>query len=167
MQKKDYLGFPDNRTDAMLDAAYAEYLRIQELNVYNLIQIKGTARDQVVQEYRDIFLTKNSEESIFEIQHDNTGNFSNANGHKLDRDAAAPYFGGTIAAFNPTQNHVDEYRMANGKRINEGGSDYDKNNPYEGRDIVSMQMCCTTVLCGTVMRWISITLLLTGNRLRG
>lgn len=132
--EKEYLGFPDNRTDAMLDAAYAEYLRIQELNVYNLIQIKGTARDQVVQEYRDIFLTKNSEESIFEIQHDNTGNFSNANGHKLDRDAAAPYFGGTIAAFNPTQNHVDEYRMANGKRINEGGSDYDKNNPYEGRD---------------------------------
>ena len=24
--------------------------------------------------------------------------------------------------------------MANGKRINEAGSEYDKNNPYEGRD---------------------------------
>lgn len=132
--EKDYLGFPDNRTDAMLDAAYAEYERIQKLGVYSLVQINGTTQAEVVQGYRDIFLTKNSQESIFEIQHDNTGNFNNANGHKLDRDAAAPFFGGTTAAYNPTQNHVDEYRMANGKRINEPGSGYERSNPYVGRD---------------------------------
>ena len=68
------------------------------------------------------------------MQHANDGNFDSANGHKLDREAAASSFGGTTAAYNPTQNHVDEYRMANGKRINEAGSEYDKNNPYEGRD---------------------------------
>ncbi len=132
--EKEYLGFPDNRTEQMLDAAYAEYERIEELGVYSLIQINGTTQADVVKGYREIFLTKNSQESIFEIQHDDKGNFSNANGHKLDRDAAAPFFGGTTAAYNPTQNHVDEYRMANGKRITEAGSGYDKNNPYEGRD---------------------------------
>lgn len=133
-QEKSWHGFPDNRTDAMLDAAAAEYDRVIATHQYGLIQIAGTSRDEVVAEYRNIFLTKNSKESIWEVQHADDGNFANSNGHKLDRFAAAPSFGGTTAAFNPTQNHVDEYRMANGKRITEAGSGYDKNNPYEGRD---------------------------------
>ena len=35
---------------------------------------------------------------------------------------------------NPTQNLVDSYRMKNGKKIDEPGSGYDPNNPYENRD---------------------------------
>ncbi len=133
-QEKGFLGFPDNRSMELLDLAAAEYDRVIATNQYDLIPIMATDRDGVVAEYRNIFLTKNSKESIWEVQHANDGNFDSANGHKLDRDAAASSFGGTTAAYNPTQNHVDEYRMANGKRINEAGSEYDKNNPYEGRD---------------------------------
>lgn len=133
-QSKSYLGFPDNRTDEMLDLAAAEYDRVIGTKQYDLIPIAATDRDGVVAEYRNIFLTKNSKESIWEVQHADDGNFDYGNGHKLDRDASAPSFGGTNAAYNPTHNHVDEYRMANGKRINEEGSGYDKNNPYEGRD---------------------------------
>lgn len=132
--EQPWLGFPDNRTDEMLDLAAAEYDRVIGTGQYRLVPISGTTKAEVVAEYRNIFLTKNSCESIWEVQHANDGNFSNANGHKLDRDAAAPSFGGTTAAYNPTQNHVDEYRMENGKRINESGSGYDKKNPYEGRD---------------------------------
>ncbi len=133
-QEKGYLGFPDNRSMALLDLAAAEYDRVIDTHQYDLVQINATDRDGVVAEYRNIFLTKNSKESIWEVQHADDGNFDKSNGHKLDRDAAAPSFGGTTAAYNPTQNHVDEYRMANGKMIGEQGSGYDKNNPYEGRD---------------------------------
>lgn len=133
-QEKSYLGFPDDRSMEMLDLAAAEYDRVIGTNQYGLIQINGNTRDEVVAEYRNIFLTKNSKESILEVQHANDGNFDTANGHKLDRDAAAPFFGGTTAAYNPTQNHVDEYRMDNGKMISESGSGYDKKNPFVGRD---------------------------------
>lgn len=133
-QEKGYLGFPDDRSMEMLDLAAAEYDRVIATGEYGLIQISGTTKKDVVAEYRNIFLTKNSRESIWEVQHANDGDFSYANGHKLDRDAAASSFGGTVAAYNPTQNHVDEYRMENGKRISDKDSGYDKNNPYEGRD---------------------------------
>lgn len=132
--EKEYLGFPDNRSEEMLDSAARNYDRVMNLGVYRLVQIAGSSKDEVVAGYRNIFLTKNSEESIWEVQHANDGNFDSANGHKLDRDASAPSFGATTAAYNPTQNHVDEYRMANGKLITDAGSGYDKANPYDGRD---------------------------------
>lgn len=119
----------------MLDSAARNYDRVMALNLYDLVQIPDGDRKTVVDAYRNIFLTKNSVESIWEVQHADDGDFHMANGHKLDRDAAPPSAGGTTAAYNPTQNHVDEYRMANGKRINETGSGYDRNNPYEGRDV--------------------------------
>ena len=133
-QEKGYLGFPDDRSMQMLDLAAVEYDRVIATGNYRLVQISGTKKDDVVSEYRNIFLTKNSVESIWEGQHADDGNFSYANGHKLDRDAAASSFGGTTGAYNPTQNHVDEYRMENGKRISDPDSGYDKNNPFEGRD---------------------------------
>ena len=133
-QEKGYLGFPDDRSMQMLDLAAVEYDRVIATGDYRLVQISGTKKDDVVSEYRNIFLTKNSVESIWEVQHADDGNFSYANGHKLDRDAAASSFGGTTGAYNPTQNHVDEYRMENGKRISDPDSGYDKNNPFEGRD---------------------------------
>lgn len=134
-QEKSYLGFPDDRSMEMLDSAAANYDRVMALNVYDLVQIPAGDRQSIVDAYRNIFLTKNTIESILEVQHADDGDFHMANGHKLDRDAAPPSAGGTTAAYNPTQNHVDEYRMANGKRINEAGSGYDKNNPYDNRDV--------------------------------
>ena len=134
-QEKSYLGFPDDRSMEMLDSAAANYDRVMALNVYDLVQIPAGDRQSIVDAYRNIFLTKNTIESILEVQHADDGDFHMANGHKLDRDAAPPSAGGTTAAYNPTQNHVDEYRMANGKRINEAGSDYDRNNPYDNRDV--------------------------------
>ena len=130
-----YLGFPDNRSLDMLRLAAKEYDRVMALNRYKLIPINATSRDGVVAEYRNIFLTKNSVESIWEVQHSDNGDFTSSGfGHKLDRDAAPPSLTGVNCAYNPTQNHVDEYRMENGKMISDAGSGYDPQNPYEGRD---------------------------------
>ena len=97
------------------------------LQHYDLIQIAGTDEESIKQEYRNIFLTKNSKESILEVQHSDDGNYDTGFGHKLDRDAAAPHFTGTTAAYTPTQNHVDEYGMR-------AGLTYDAQHPYVGRD---------------------------------
>lgn len=129
-----WLGFSDNRSIALLKKAEAEYDKAKALNVYSLVQISGTTKADIVAGYRQIFLTKNSTESVWEVQHANDGDFSTKNGHKLDRDAASSFFGGTTCAYVPTQNNVDEYAMINGKRINQTGSGYDSNNPYSNRD---------------------------------
>lgn len=130
-----WLGFPDNRTKEMLLAAEKEYNKVSDLKVYSLVPIQGTTQDEIVAGYRKIFLTKNSQESIWEVQVADDGDYSTKNGHQLDRMAAAPYFGGTYCAYVPTQNHVDEYCMAaNGLPITNAASGYDKNKPYEGRD---------------------------------
>ena len=130
-----YLGFKENRSLEMLEKAGKEYDRVIALNRYHLIPIGATTRDGVVTEYRNIFLTKNSQESIWEVQHSDDGNFTSSGfGHKLDRDAAPPSLTGVNCAYNPTQNHVDEYRMENGKMISDPESGYDPLDPYVGRD---------------------------------
>lgn len=130
-----YLGFKENRSLEMLEKAGKEYDRVMALNRYRLIPISASDRDGVVNEYRYIFLTKNSMESIWEVQHSDNGDFTSSGfGHKLDRDAAPPSLTGVNCAYNPTQNHVDEYRMENGKLITDSESGYDPQNPYEGRD---------------------------------
>jgi hypothetical protein len=126
-QKKTYLGFTDDRSQEMLNAAKTAYEELMDLQYYNLVQIAGTDEESIKQEYRNIFLTKNSGESILEVQHSDDGNYDTGFGHKLDRDAAAPHFTGTTAAYTPTQNHVDEYGMRT-------GFTYDAQNPYVGRD---------------------------------
>ncbi|MBQ3575898.1 MAG: RagB/SusD family nutrient uptake outer membrane protein [Coprobacter sp.] len=126
-KSNDYLGFTDDQSQAMLEKAKKAYEDLFELNQYSLVQIAGTSVEDIKKEYRNIFLTKNSQESILEVQHSNDGNYDTGYGHKLDRDAASPFFTGTIAAYTPTQNHVDEYGMRDGYV-------YDSNNPYEGRD---------------------------------
>lgn len=129
-----YLGFTTDRSEELLDNAAAEYDRVMALGIYKLIEIPGSDLPSVVNGYRNIFLTKNSEESIWEVQHSDDGDFLYAFGHKLDRDAAPPSQTGVNCAYNPTQNHVDEYRMANGKRISDSGSGYNPKSPYDGRD---------------------------------
>jgi hypothetical protein len=46
----------------------------------------------------------------------------------------SPGSGGAQGLYNPTQNHVDLYEMANGKAINETGSGYNFQTPYVNRD---------------------------------
>lgn len=129
-----YLGFSDDKTNIMLEKAREAYDELIALNKYTLIPITSIEKDNIVQEYRNIFLTKHSQESIFEVQHSNDGDFADGFGHKLDREAAPPSFGGTIAGYCPTHNHVQEYRMLNGKKIGDAGSGYDPNKPYDDRD---------------------------------
>ena len=124
---KPYLGFPDDRTEAMLLRAKAAYEDVMDLNVYDLMPVNGTTQDEIKKAYRSIFLTKNSRESILEVQHSDDGNFASGFGHKLDRDAAAPSFTGTNALYTPTHNHTLEYGMRD-------GAVYDEQNPYANRD---------------------------------
>ncbi len=126
-QEKDYLGFTDNQEEVMLEKARLAYEEIINLQHYELVSVAGTTEDEIKKGYRAIFLTKNSSESILEVQHSDDGNYSTGFGHKLDRDAASPHFTGTTAAYTPTQNHVDEYGMREGYI-------YDAQNPYVGRD---------------------------------
>lgn len=125
-QEKSYLGFPDNRSATMLEEARLAYDDLMKLN-YDLVEINGTTLDKIVKEYRNIFLTKNTKESILELQHSNDGDTENGFGHKLDRESISPYWGGTTAAYTPTQNHVDEYGM-------QKDMIYDAQNPYTNRD---------------------------------
>ena len=124
---KSYLGFTDDKSQAMLQKARAAYDELFALGVYQLVTITATTQDGIRDEYRQIFITKNSSESILEVQHSNDGDYANKFGHTLDRDAAAPSFTGTTAAYTPTQNHVDEYGMR-------GGAVYDPQHPYDNRD---------------------------------
>ena len=124
---KSYLGFTDDKSQAMLQKARAAYDRLFALGVYQLVTITGATQDGIRDEYRQIFISKNTSESILEVQHSNDGDYANKFGHTLDRDAAAPSFTGTTAAYTPTQNHVDEYGMR-------GGAVYDPQHPYDNRD---------------------------------
>lgn len=133
--EKDFMGFSSDRSLEMMQNAAECYDELFKLNRYDLLPAAAGTREETVANYRNIFLTKNSKESILEVQHSDNGDFLYGNGHKLDRDAAPPSMTGTNCAYNPTQNHVDEYRMANGKRIDESGSGYDEENPYENRDV--------------------------------
>ncbi len=126
-QEKSYLGFTDDQSTVMLEKAKLAYEEIINLQHYRLMPVVGTTEEEIKKGYRAIFLTKNSVESILEVQHSDDGNYSTGFGHKLDRDAASPHFTGTTAAYTPTQNHVDEYGMRE-------GFTYDKKNPYVGRD---------------------------------
>lgn len=126
-ETQNYLGFTSDQEMNMLAKAKAAYEELFALNAYSLIPIAATTQDGIRDEYRKIFLTKNSQESIFEIQHADDGNYSEKNGHTLDRVAAAPFFTGTTAAYTPTHNHVLEYGRRDGQPL-------DANDPYTNLD---------------------------------
>lgn len=126
-QQKDYLGFPDDRSKDMLEKAKAAYEELFATNSYTLVPVDGSTQEEIADNYRKIFLMKNSTESILEVQHTDDGDYANKNGHRLDRDAAAPSLTGVTAAYTPTHNHVEEYGMREGKT-------YDPQNPYANRD---------------------------------
>lgn len=124
---KSYLGFTDNQRQNMLEKAKAAYEDLFALNAYELIPITATTQDGIKNEYRQIFLTKNSKESILEVQHSDDGDYANKFGHRLDRYAAPPSLTGTYCAYTPTHNHVLEYGMRD-------GAAYDANHPYDNLD---------------------------------
>lgn len=124
---KGYLGFTDNQSQAMLEKARKAYDDLFALGEYQLVPITATTQDGIRDEYRKIFTTKNTKESILEVQHSDDGDYANKFGHTLDRDAASPFFTGTTAAYTPTENHVEEYDMR-------AGTAYDAANPYANRD---------------------------------
>lgn len=126
-KEKAYLGFTEDKSKEMLNKAKDAYEELFKLNAYTLIPITSKTQEGIKNEYRQIFLTKNSQESILEVQHSDDGDFSNKFGHRLDRFAAAPSFAGTYCAYTPTHNHVLEYDMRD-------GANYDEKNPYENRD---------------------------------
>ena len=124
---KAYLGFTDDQSAAMLQQAKAAYEQLFALGAYELVPVVATTQDGIKDEYRKIFLTKNSQESILEVQHSDDGDYANKFGHRLDRYAAAPSFTGTYCAYTPTHNHVLEYGMR-------GGAVYDPKHPYDNLD---------------------------------
>ena len=126
-KSKSYLGFTGDQSQTMLQKARAAYDQLFALNRYQLVPVTATTQDGIRDEYRKIFTTKNTSESILEVQHSDDGDYANKFGHTLDRDAAAPSFTGTTAAYTPTQNHVAEYGMR-------GGAVYDPLHPYDNRD---------------------------------
>ena len=67
----------------MLEKAAAAYEELLKLP-YRLIPVSGNTEREIALSYRNIFLTKNSEESILEVQTSDDGNIENGNGHKLD-----------------------------------------------------------------------------------
>ena len=121
-----YLGFTSDRSAEMMTKAVSAYDDLMKLS-YHLIPLSGSTEKEIAAAYRQIFLTKNSVESIWEVQHADDGNYSTGFGHKLDRESVPPSFGGTTAAYTPTQNHVNEYGMR-------GGATYDASHPYLNRD---------------------------------
>lgn len=125
-REKYYLGFTDDRSAEMMRNAGLAYEELMGMS-YMLMPVAGASQDEIKNDYRQIFLTKNSVESIWEVRHSDDGNFSTGFGHKLDRESVPSSFGGTTAAYTPTQNHVDEYGMR-------AGSEYDAAHPYLNRD---------------------------------
>ncbi len=125
-KKESYLGFTEDRKNPMLEKAATAYEELLKLP-YRLMPVSGNTEREIALSYRNIFLTKNSEESILEVQTSDDGNIENGNGHKLDEQAISPYWGGTLAAYTPLQNHVDEYGMRD-------GAVYNPKEPYKNRD---------------------------------
>ena len=74
-KEKSYLGFTDDRSHEMLDSAKTAYENLFALNYYQLVPITSTTQEGIKNEYRKIFLTKNSQESILEVQHSDDGNY--------------------------------------------------------------------------------------------
>lgn len=113
---------PGNNIDRWKDAA-ATNRQVIETEVYDLVP-----------DFTRLFLASdnNSEESIFARQYGpNKGStIIGKQGPAMDGVNAQVSWGN----FQPTQELVDEFAMANGKAITESGSGYDELNPYENRE---------------------------------
>ena len=79
--------------------------------------------------YRELFRTTTSDDEIIFARYYSSG------GHHVAMEIAnGPNGYGGWAGNVPLQNLVDDYQMANGKNIDDAGSGYDPQHPYENRD---------------------------------
>ncbi|MCC8143633.1 MAG: RagB/SusD family nutrient uptake outer membrane protein [Tannerellaceae bacterium] len=110
---------PANDTERWKAAAKTNKALI-DLNVYDLVE-----------DFPTLFLQNNNEETIFARQ------YGPNKGHSTEGRVGPARVGdmrGGWGNFQPTQDLVDEFSMANGKTIFEEGSGYDPANPYAGRE---------------------------------
>ncbi|MGX5856566.1 RagB/SusD family nutrient uptake outer membrane protein [Dyadobacter jiangsuensis] len=113
-----------NKWKDAADAAKA----VIDLNAYSLVTVKTAA------DYQKMFLTPNSELIFarpFHPEFPNTPNDFNT----LPDKAHSPVGSGGWGLSNPTHNFVQDFKMANGKRITEAGSGYDAAQMYENREL--------------------------------
>jgi hypothetical protein len=78
--------------------------------------------------YRDLFITNNTGEAIFERLYSPTNEHTN-----LELVNGPNGYGGW-AGNTPLQNLVDDYEMSNGKSIKDPASGYNPQDPYKDRD---------------------------------
>lgn len=97
-------------------------------DVYKLLD-----RGKGAEDYEDVFLLRPNEGNTEVIFWYNSVPVGFTDSEIKVWAPAGENFGG-IGAVSPTQNFVDMYEMDNGIPINEIGSGYDEQNPYENRD---------------------------------
>ncbi len=84
-------------------------------------------------DYYKLFLTDNNQEVIFDIQYAYPFR-TVGNDYGNEYRSSPTGLNGSFGMTRPTQEFIDMYQMANGKKITDVGSGYDANNPFVGRD---------------------------------
>lgn len=125
-KSSELYGFTTDRSQEFMQKAIETYKAIDDLNQYKLMPVSGTTESAIAKSYHDLFLQHNNDESILEYQHGES-KLTSEGAHTLDQIAMPPALTGTQCAYCPTQNHVDEYGMRDGRT-------YDPQNPYSYRD---------------------------------
>lgn len=107
-------------------------------------ELIATAEEQgkgLCSDYDELWATDNyttasiTKEIIFARRYYSSSSSDGSNGDRLVETNNYPVgIEGGSGGNCPTQNLVDAYDMLNGKAIDEDGSGYDAQNPYEGRD---------------------------------
>jgi len=93
---------------------------VMDMNVYSLAA-----------DFEELFFTNNNKESIFARQ------YGPGKGNSKELHFGPPAIGSSRPGwgnFQPTQQLVDDFCMANGLPISDPASGYDPNNPYMGRE---------------------------------
>ena len=140
-KEKEYYGFTDDQSRAYMLKAIEAYKAVDALNQYKLMPVSGSKQADIAQSYHDLFLQHNNAESILEYQHGES-KLTSEGAHSLDQIAMPPVLTGTQCAYCPTQNHVEEYGMRDGKA-------FDPQNPYANRDY---RFYANVLYDGTVFR---------------
>ncbi|WP_020533164.1 RagB/SusD family nutrient uptake outer membrane protein [Flexithrix dorotheae] len=109
------------------DAADAAKALI-DLNAYSLVPVTNAI------DYQNMFLSPNSELIFARPFHPDFPNVPD-DFNTLPDKAQSPVGSGGWGLSNPTHNFVQDFKMANGLRINEAGSNYDPKDMYTNREL--------------------------------
>lgn len=116
-----------NKNNKWKDAADAAKALI-DMNAYSLVPVANA------KEYQEMFLKPNSELIFARPFHPDFPNTPD-DFNTLPDKAQSPVGSGGWGLSNPTHNFVQDFKMANGKRITEAGSNYDANDMYANREM--------------------------------